>query len=91
RRVWPCDLLNGRDDAISRAQKAIEKIANSAAFSGGGAGMSLGSHISMTYNAGNDAGSTVSVFFLKSIPANDDSTIPASMKTTVASEESYAW
>ncbi|RWX06849.1 hypothetical protein EHI42_31270 [Rhizobium hidalgonense] len=83
--------LDGRDDAISRAQTAIEKIANSAAFSGGGTGMSLGSHISVTYNAANDAGSTVTVSFLKNIPANDDTSIPASMKTTVASEASYAW
>ena len=74
--------LDGRDDAISRAQTAIEKIANSAAFSGGGAGMSLGSHITVAYDAGNDAGSTVTVLFLKSIPANDDTPIPSSMETT---------
>ena len=83
--------LDGRDDAISRAQTSIEKIANSAAFSGGGAGMSLGSHITVAYHAGNDAGSTVTVLFLKSIPANDDTPIPSSMQTTTASEASYAW
>ncbi|ARQ12958.1 Flp pilus assembly Tad-like protein (plasmid) [Rhizobium etli] len=83
--------LDGRDDAITRAQTAIEKIANSAAFSGGGTGMSLGSSISVTYDAGNDAGSTVTVLFLKSIPANDDTPIPASMETTEPSEASYAW
>ncbi|MGW9946116.1 Flp pilus assembly protein TadG [Rhizobium leguminosarum] len=83
--------LDGRDDAISRAQTSIEKIANSAAFSGGGAGMSLGSHITVAYHAGNDAGSTVTVLFLKSIPANDDTPIPSSMQTTAANDASYAW
>lgn len=33
--------LDGRDDAISRAQTAIEKIANSAAFSGAGSACRL--------------------------------------------------
>ena len=36
-------------------------------------------------------GSTVTVLFLKSIPANDDTPIPSSMETTTASEASYAW
>lgn len=83
--------LDGRDDAIARAQAAIENIANSAAFSGGGTGMSLGSHINVTYDAGNDAGSTVTVVFLKDIPANDDTPIPSSMETTVSNDASYAW
>ncbi len=84
--------LDGRDDAISRAQTSIEKIANSAAFSGGGA-----RHVAwLAYYRGlprlsNDAGSTVTVLFLKSIPANDDTPIPSSMQTTTASEASYAW
>lgn len=83
--------LDGRDDAITRAQTAIEKISNSAAFSAGGTGMSLGSHISVTYDAGNDAGSTVTVLFLKDIPANDDTPIPSSMEAEEASKASYAW
>ncbi|OWV99931.1 TadE/TadG family type IV pilus assembly protein [Rhizobium sp. R693] len=83
--------LDGRDDAIARAQAAIEKIANTAAFKDGGIGMSLGSHITVAYHAGNDSGSTVNVVFLKDIPANDDTPIPSSMETTQSSEASYAW
>ncbi|OHV74378.1 TadE/TadG family type IV pilus assembly protein [Ensifer sp. LCM 4579] len=83
--------LDGRDDAIDRANAAIETLANNAAFGGGGTGMSLGSHITVTYDAGNDAGSTVTVTYLKQIPASDDDPIPASMVTTDASEASYAW
>ncbi|MBP2237507.1 Flp pilus assembly protein TadG [Sinorhizobium kostiense] len=82
--------LDGRDDAIDRANAAIEALANSAAFGGGGTGMSLGSHITVTYDAGNDAGSTVTVTYLKEIPASDDDPIPASMETTDPNEASYA-
>ncbi|QFI67791.1 TadE/TadG family type IV pilus assembly protein [Sinorhizobium alkalisoli] len=83
--------LDGRDDAIDRADAAIETLANNAAFGGGGTGMSLGSHITVTYDAGNDAGSTVTVTYLKQIPASDDSPISSSMVTTDPNEASYAW
>ncbi|WOS65169.1 TadE/TadG family type IV pilus assembly protein [Sinorhizobium fredii] len=83
--------LDGRDDAITRADAAIEALANSAAFGGGGTGMSLGSHITVTYDAGNDPGSTVTVTYLKEIPADDDDPIEGSMITTDPNEASYAW
>lgn len=85
--------LDGRDDAIDRANAAIETLANSAAFGGGGTGMSLGSHITVSYDSGNDAGSTVTVHYLKSIPANDDATIsPLSDYVAAdANEASYAY
>jgi len=83
--------LDGRDDAITRADAAIEALANSAAFGGGGNGMSLGSHITVAYDAGNAAGSTVAVTYLKEIPADDDDPITASMETTDPNEASYAW
>ena len=82
--------LDGRDDAIDRADAAIEALANSAAFGGGGTGMSLGSYITVTYDAGNDAGSTVTVTYLKEIPASDDDPIDPSMVTTDPHEASYA-
>ncbi|MDK1389205.1 pilus assembly protein TadG-related protein [Sinorhizobium sp. 8-89] len=82
--------LDGRDDAIDRADAAIETLTNGAAFSGGGTGMSLGSHITVVYDAGNDAGSTVSVTYLKEIPADDDDPITAAMVTTDPHEASYA-
>ncbi|WP_018235784.1 TadE/TadG family type IV pilus assembly protein [Ensifer sp. BR816] len=83
--------LDGRDDAITRADAAIEALANSAAFGGGGTGMQLGSHITVTYDAGNDAGSTVTVIYLKEIPADDDNPIESSMITADPNEASYAW
>lgn len=83
--------LDGRDDAITRAEAAIEKLANTAAFSGGGEGMSLGSSLTVSYNAGNAAASTVTVTFLKAIPDDDDDAIPGSMVTTDPNEASYAW
>ncbi|APG85561.1 hypothetical protein SAMCCGM7_Ch2824 [Sinorhizobium americanum CCGM7] len=83
--------LDGRDDAISRADAAIKALANSAAFGGGGTGMSLGSHITVAYDAGNDPGSTVTVTYLKEIPADDDEPIEGSMITTDPNEASYAW
>ncbi|MET4690642.1 TadE/TadG family type IV pilus assembly protein [Sinorhizobium fredii] len=83
--------LDGRDDAITRADAAIAALANSAAFGGGGTGMSLGSHITVAYDAGNDAGSTVTVTYLKEIPADDDDPITDAMKTTDPNEASYAW
>ncbi|CAN7327595.1 TadE/TadG family type IV pilus assembly protein [Pararhizobium sp. LjRoot238] len=83
--------LDGRDDAIARAEAAIEKLANTAAFGGGGAGMSLGSSLTVTYDAGDDAASTVTVTFLKAIPDNDDDPIAGSMVTTDSNEAAYAW
>lgn len=83
--------LDGRDDAIGRAEAAIEKLANTAAFSGGGEGMSLGSNLTVSYDAGSDAASTVTVTFLKAIPDDDDDAIPGSMVTTDPNEASYAW
>ncbi|WP_087004202.1 Tad domain-containing protein [Rhizobium sullae] len=82
--------LDGRDDAIDRADAAIEKLANTAAFGGGGTGMSLGSYITVAYDADDDAASTVNVTYLKEIPANDDVPITGSMVATTASEASYA-
>ncbi|NKF32160.1 hypothetical protein HER21_37660, partial [Pseudomonas sp. BGM005] len=38
-----------------------------------------------------DATNTVTVTFLKAIPANDDTDIPTSMVTTNSNEASYAW
>ncbi|MCG5481026.1 TadE/TadG family type IV pilus assembly protein [Sinorhizobium alkalisoli] len=83
--------LDGRDDAIDRADAAIEALANSAAFQAGGTGMSLGSYITVTYDAGNDAGSTVKVYYLSDIPADDDDPIQNSMVTTDPAEASYAF
>ncbi|MFT2213410.1 TadE/TadG family type IV pilus assembly protein [Rhizobium giardinii] len=83
--------LDGRDDAITRAEAAIEKLANTAAFAGGGAGMSLGSSLTVSYDAGDDAASTVTVTFLKAIPDDDDDPIPGSMVTTDPNEAAYAW
>jgi hypothetical protein len=64
--------LDGRSDAIARADAAIERLLNSAAFINGGAGMSLGSSINVAYDADNPAGSTVEVHYLKAIPNSDD-------------------
>ncbi|MCW0000974.1 pilus assembly protein TadG-related protein [Pararhizobium sp. YC-54] len=83
--------LDGRDDAIDRAEAAIGNLANTAAFGGGGEGMSLGSSLTVSFDAGNDAASTVTVTFLKAIPDNDDDAIPGSMVTTDPNEASYAW
>lgn len=83
--------LDGRDDAIARAEAAIERLANTAAFGGGGAGMSLGSSLTVSYDAGSDAASTVTVTFLKAIPDDDDTPIPGSMVTTDSNEAAYAW
>lgn len=84
--------LDGRDDAIPRAQAAIETLANSAAFAkaAGEGGMSLGSYLTVAYDAGDNAGSTVEVTFLKSIPASDDAQITAALETTDSNEASYA-
>lgn len=81
--------LDGRDNAIERADAAIKTLANSAAFSGGGAGMSLGSHITVTYDVAKPAESTVTVTYLKAIPAEDDDPITAEMETTDPNEASY--
>lgn len=83
--------LDGRDDAIERAKAAIKNVTNSAAFAGGGTGMSLGSYDTVSFDAGNPAKGTVNVKFLKEIPANDDDPIPGSMETTNSNEASYAW
>lgn len=89
--------LDGRDNAIERAQEAIEELANTAAFGEGGEGMSLGSHIVVAYDAANDAASTVTVKFLKGIPGDgtfagdDDDPITAAMETTEPNEAAYAW
>lgn len=83
--------LDGRDDAIERAEAAIEKLANTAAFGGGGTGMSLGSHITVSFDADDDAASTVTVTFLKAIPDDDDDPITAAMVATGSNDASYAW
>ncbi|WDZ80750.1 pilus assembly protein (plasmid) [Ensifer adhaerens] len=89
--------LDGRDNAIERAQEAIEKLANTAAFGGGGADFSLGSYITVSYDAANDAASTVTVTFLKGIPGDgsfggdDDDPITEAMVTTDSNEAGYAW
>ncbi|MBD9510412.1 Tad domain-containing protein [Ensifer sp. ENS10] len=89
--------LDGRDDAITRAEAAIEKLANTAAFGAGGTGMSMGSYITVAYDAGNDAASTVTVKFLKGIPGDgtfagdDDDPITEAMVTTDPNEAGYAW
>ncbi len=83
--------LDGRNDAISRAEAAIAALANKAAFGNGGAGMSLGSHITVTYETGDDDASTVEVRFLTEIPANDDADIDLSKITTDPNKASYAW
>ncbi|WVT03097.1 pilus assembly protein [Sinorhizobium chiapasense] len=83
--------LDGRDNAIPRAQAAIEKLANSAAFGGGGTGWSLGSNITVAYDAESDATSTVTVRFLTEIPNSDDSPIDLSKVTTDSNLASYAW
>lgn len=89
--------LDGRNDAIERAEEAIEKLANTAAFGGGGEGMSLGSYITVSYDAESDAASTVTVRFLKGIPGDgifagdDDDPITEAMVTTDSNEAGYAW
>ncbi|OCP36129.1 TadE/TadG family type IV pilus assembly protein [Ensifer sp. LC163] len=83
--------LDGRDDAIERAEAAIKRVTNSAAFAGGGTGMSLGSYDPVSFDAGDPAKGTVNVRFLKEIPANDDDPITGSMETTNSNEASYAW
>ncbi|MCK3778964.1 Tad domain-containing protein [Ensifer sesbaniae] len=89
--------LDGRDNAIERAQEAIENLANTAAFGEGGEGMSLGSYITVSYDAGDDAASTVTVRFLKGIPGDgtfagdDDDPITEAMVTTDSNEAGYAW
>nr|WP_065373011.1 TadE/TadG family type IV pilus assembly protein [Ensifer adhaerens] len=89
--------LDGRDNAIERAQEAIGKLANTAAFGEGGEGMSLGSYIVVAYDAADDAASTVTVKFLKGIPGDgtfagdDDDPITEAMETTDPNEAAYAW
>ncbi|MGO4623100.1 TadE/TadG family type IV pilus assembly protein [Ensifer sp. 2TAB8] len=89
--------LDGRNDSITRAQAAIEKLANTAAFGNGGSGMSLGSYITVAYKAGDDTASTVTVRFLKGIPGDgtfagdDDDPITAAMITTNPNDAGYAW
>ncbi|MCA1405869.1 Tad domain-containing protein [Ensifer sp. IC3342] len=88
--------LDGRDDAIERAQAAIKTLANSAAFKGGGTGWSLGSNLTVSYDAAKaddpDQPNTVEVHFLKSIPAQDDDDIDlATMETLNPNEASYAY
>ncbi|OMQ46672.1 pilus assembly protein TadG-related protein [Ensifer sp. 1H6] len=89
--------LDGRDDAITRAQEAIEKLANTAAFGDGGTGMSFGSYITVAYDAGDDAASTVRVKFLKGIPGDgtfagdDDDPITEAMEATDPNEAGYVW
>ncbi|ASY72047.1 TadE/TadG family type IV pilus assembly protein [Sinorhizobium fredii] len=88
--------LDGRDDAIPRAKTAIEKLTNSAAFGGGGTGMSLGSYKPVVYDAAKiddpDDPNTVEVHFLKSIPAQDDDEIDlGTMETFNSNEASYAY
>jgi Flp pilus assembly protein TadG len=82
--------LDGRDDAIERSKAAVEKLANTAAFGGGGTGMSLGSNVVVSYDAVDDAASTVTLTFLKAIPDNDNDPIPGSMVTTDSNDASYA-
>ena len=73
--------LDGRDDAISRAEGAMGNLLNSATFGTNGASNSLGGSVTVSYAAGGPnsgcdysaAGSTVHVLFLKNIPASDDS------------------
>ncbi|MBZ7927151.1 pilus assembly protein (plasmid) [Ensifer adhaerens] len=89
--------LDGRNDSITRAEAAIERLANTAAFGNGGSGMSLGSYITVAYKAGDDTASTVTVRFLKGIPGDgtfagdDDDPITAAMITTNPNDAGYAW
>lgn len=89
--------LDGRDNAIERAQEAVEKLANTAAFGDGGEGMSLGSYITVSYDAADDDSSTVTVRFLKGIPGDgtfagdDDDPITEAMVTEDPNEAGYAW
>jgi Putative Flp pilus-assembly TadE/G-like len=63
--------LDGRNDSIIRANAAIAELGqNEAWFGDGGAGFGFGSKIDVTYNAADDASSTVEVFFLTGIPGN---------------------
>ena len=73
--------LDGRDDAIPRAQLAIaelgsdDALSNDAFFAGGSDGLPLGSRIDMIYDPADAAASAVVVRFLKSLPASDDDPI----------------
>ncbi len=68
--------LDGRDDAIPRAQNAIAGLnSNIALFADGGGNLSMGSRVNMVYNPADAATSTVTVRFLKSLPASDDEPI----------------
>jgi len=72
--------LDGRDDAIPRAQNAIMGLdRNFAVFAGGGAGTSMGSQgTNVVYDPADDDASTVWVRFLKSLPDSDDEPIDLS-------------
>jgi Flp pilus assembly protein TadG len=69
--------LDGRDDAIPRAQNAIAALSsNVASFADGGAGWSMGGKsIPVDYDPANAGTSEVAVHFLKSLPPSDDTPI----------------
>ena len=75
--------LDGTDNAIAHAEEAMEALDNRAAFGTSGGSKSLGSEVSVSYFADNSAKSTVNVYFLSGIPADDDSTDWNSVNTIV--------
>lgn len=76
--------LDGRDDAISRAKTAITNVkdasgvGNVAWFGNTGGAKGMGSKFEVSYDAGNDGASDVSVYFLSAIPDDDDTPISPS-------------
>lgn len=89
--------LDGRDDAIERAEKAVAQLVNKAAFGGGGTGMSLGSNITVSFAQGNrdkcnePVASTVKVLFFSEIPPDDDTPLDCSDAIWDSNAASYAW
>lgn len=85
--------LDGRDDAIDRANMAIaELIENQAVFANGGNGSSLGTIETISFNPGAPETSSVQIEFLSTIP-NDDQTplgpIPSENATTDPNQAAY--
>ncbi|MEX0346095.1 MAG: TadE/TadG family type IV pilus assembly protein [Rhizobiaceae bacterium] len=66
--------LDGRNDAISRAEDAVAAIANNEAWFGGGSGGPGGKSF-VSFDPNDASASSVDVHFLGAIPASDDTPI----------------
>lgn len=91
--------LDGRNDAIDRAKAAIAAVnSNQAWFGGGGAGLNFGSKLNVTYVPGDDAGSTVQVYFIAAgdLPVSDETPLTLAMTLDetdedASNEAAYVW